>query len=143
MSQWRTGWPVPGSLQSWCFMRKRVRVTPRTSSVEARQEGCCVRRAKPLKSCPTLCDPLDCSPPGPSVRGILQARILEWLALPASRGSSRPRARTLVSSRLPHCRRVLYLWCHQGGPRESPRAAYSTLGAWGLWACHRLLAPRL
>ena len=40
------------------------------------------------QSCPTLCDPLDCSPPGPSVHGIFQASILEWLAMPSSRGSS-------------------------------------------------------
>ena len=39
-------------------------------------------------SCPTLCDPMDCSPPGPSVHRILQARILEWVAIPFSRGSS-------------------------------------------------------
>ena len=38
--------------------------------------------AKSLQSCPTLCDPLDCSPPGSSVPGILQARILEWLPRP-------------------------------------------------------------
>ena len=37
------------------------------------------------------CDPLDCSPPGSSVHGILQARILEWVAMPSSRGSSQPR----------------------------------------------------
>ena len=36
----------------------------------------------------TLCDPMDCSPPGSSVRGILQARRLEWVAIPFSRGSS-------------------------------------------------------
>ena len=40
------------------------------------------------QSCPTLCDPVDCSPPGSSVHGILQARILEWVAIPFSRGSS-------------------------------------------------------
>ena len=40
------------------------------------------------QSCPTLCDPTDCSPPGSSVHGILQARILEWVAIPFSRGSS-------------------------------------------------------
>ena len=39
----------------------------------------------------TFCDPTDCSPPGSSVYGILQARILEWVAIPFSRGSSRPR----------------------------------------------------
>ena len=41
--------------------------------------------------CPTLCDPMDCSPPVSSVHGILQARILEWVAISFSRGSSPPR----------------------------------------------------
>ena len=49
------------------------------------------------QSFPTLCDPMDCSPPGSSVHGILQARILEWLAICFSRESSRPRDRTQVS----------------------------------------------
>ena len=40
------------------------------------------------QSCPTLCDPMDCSPPGFSVHGISQARILEWVAISFSRGSS-------------------------------------------------------
>ena len=44
----------------------------------------------------TLCDPMDCSPPGSSVHGILQARILEWVAIPFSRGSSQPRGGTLI-----------------------------------------------
>ena len=43
------------------------------------------------QSCPTLCDPMDCSPPGSSLRGILQARILEWDAIASSRESSQPR----------------------------------------------------
>ena len=47
--------------------------------------------------CPTLCDSVDCSPPGSSVHGILQARMLEWVAIPFSRGSSWLRDRTLVS----------------------------------------------
>ena len=50
----------------------------------------CVR-AKLLQSCLTLCDVVDCSPPGFSVHGILQARILEWAAELSSRGSSQPR----------------------------------------------------
>ena len=41
--------------------------------------------AKSLRSCPTLCDPMDCSPPGSSVHGIFQARTLEWFAMPCSR----------------------------------------------------------
>ena len=45
----------------------------------------------------TLCDPMDCSPPGSSVHGILQARILEWVAMPSSRGSSQPRDQTQSS----------------------------------------------
>ena len=49
------------------------------------------------QSCPTLCDPMDCSPPGSSVRGLLQARILEWVTIPISRGSSWPRDWTSVS----------------------------------------------
>ena len=44
-----------------------------------------------------LCDTMDCSPPGSSVHGILQARILEWVAVPFSRGSSGPRDQTWVS----------------------------------------------
>ena len=47
--------------------------------------------------CPTLWDPVDCSPPDSSIHGILQARILEWVAISFSRGSSRPRDRTQVS----------------------------------------------
>ena len=40
--------------------------------------------------CPALCDPMDCSPPGSSVHGILQARILKWVAIPFSRGQLNP-----------------------------------------------------
>ena len=46
---------------------------------------------------PTLCDPKDCSLPGSSVHGILQARILTWMAMPSSKGSSRPRDPTCIS----------------------------------------------
>ena len=56
----------------------------------------CVQ-SKSLQSCPTLCNPMDCSLPGSSVHGILQARILEWVAVPSSRGSSGPRDRTCIS----------------------------------------------
>ena len=50
-----------------------------------------------VQLCPTLCDPLDCSLSGSSVHGIFQARVLEWIAISFSRGSSRPRNRTRVS----------------------------------------------
>ena len=48
------------------------------------------------QSCQTLCDPIDYSPPGSSVYRILQASILEWVAIPFSRGSSQPRDQTWV-----------------------------------------------
>ena len=49
------------------------------------------------RSGPTLCDPVDCSPPGSYVQGILQARVLEWVTIPYSRGPSRPRDLNRVS----------------------------------------------
>ena len=56
-----------------------------------------VKSSEVAQSCLTLCDPVDCSPPGSSIPGILQARILEWVAISFSRGSSQPRDRTQVS----------------------------------------------
>ena len=53
--------------------------------------------SKVAQLCPTLCDPVDYSLPGSSIHGILQARILEWVAISFSRGSSRPRDWTEVS----------------------------------------------
>ena len=49
------------------------------------------QKVKGAQSRPILCNAMDCSPPGSSVRGILQARILQWVAIPFSRGSSQPR----------------------------------------------------
>ena len=55
-----------------------------------------------LQSCPTLCDSMDCSPPDSSVHGILQARILKWVAMPSYRGLN------LHLLCLLHCRQILY-----------------------------------
>ena len=52
--------------------------------------------ANSLQSCLTLCNPMDCSPPGSSVHGIFQARILQWVAIPSSRGSAQPRDQTCI-----------------------------------------------
>ena len=60
-----------------------------------------------VQSCLTLCDPMDCSPPGSSVYGILQARILQWVAM-TSIGPSRPKDRTHVSYVSCIGRQVLY-----------------------------------
>ena len=51
----------------------------------------------PAQLCLTLCDPMDCSPPGSSVHGILQTRILEWVAISIFSGSSRPTYQILIS----------------------------------------------
>ena len=64
-----------------------------------------VRAHSGAQSCPTLCDPMGCSPPGSSVQGISQARILEWVAISFSRGSSQPRDQTQVVS---FGRQILY-----------------------------------
>ena len=61
----------------------------------------------------TLCDPMDCSPPGSAVHGILQARILEWVAISSSRGSSPPRDQTQVSY---IAGRFFTIWATRGAP---------------------------
>ena len=62
-----------------------------------------MKESEVAQSCPTLCDPVDCSPPGSSVHGILQARILEWVAISFSKGSSRHRNQTQVSRIASRC----------------------------------------
>jgi len=57
----------------------------------------CMRVCSVAQACPTLWDPMDYSLPGSSVHGILQVRILEWVAISLSRGSSQPRDQTCVS----------------------------------------------
>ena len=66
-----------------------------------------------IQSCPTLCDPVDCSLPGSSIHGILQARVLEWVAISFSRGSFRPRDRTQFSLIEGRC---LNLWATREAP---------------------------
>ena len=65
-----------------------------------------------LQSCPTLCNSTDCSPPGFSLHGILQARILVWVAMSSSRGSSQSRDPTYVSSVSCTGRHSLHSWHH-------------------------------
>ena len=106
--------------------------------------GSCLPRSAPLLvcvhvcsvalSCPTLCDPMDYSPPGSSVHGIFQARTLEWIAVSFSRGSSSPRNRTGVS-------------CIAGGffiaePTREATPAGPTLSALGVRG-HRGQGPAL
>ena len=85
-----SSWP-PVSLP--CITRGTGPVSP---GVPARGEtcGCESVCTKSLRSCPTPCDPIGCSPSDSSVLGILQASTLSWIATPSSRGSSQPRDRT-------------------------------------------------
>ena len=92
--------------------------------------------AKLLQLCPTLCDPMDCSPPDSSVQGILQVRILEWIAIPSSRGSSQNRSNP--------CLLCLLHW--QAGslplaPPGKPRYMYAAAAAKSLQSCPTLCDP--
>ena len=83
------------------------------------------------QSYPTLCNPMDCSPPGSSIHGLLQARILEWVVMPPSRGSSQPRDWTHIS--------YVYLHWQAGSlPRAPPGLVVKW--KWKSLSCVRLFA---
>ena len=76
----------------------KVKIIPMISfKTKTISETLFTHQSEVTQSCLTLCDPVDCSLPSSSVRGILQARILEWVAISFSRGSSWPRDRTRIS----------------------------------------------
>ena len=90
---------------SWALERTGL-VVPlhmRSSQTRDQTDALCIVKVLVAQSCLTLCDPVDCSPPGSSVHGIFQASILEWIASSpsppgiSSRGSSLPRDQTHVS----------------------------------------------
>ena len=83
------------------------------------------------QSCLTLCDPVDCSPPGSSVHGIFPARILEWVAISSSRGSSHPKDQTHGYPFLLTWRWILY-WCN-----DRPYLP-EMFNFWNLSAIHQL-----
>ena len=89
----RERWAAPGGRKSWHFLSVLLwaRGFLFMSSVSSRLS------VSVTQSCPTLCNPMDCSSPGSSIHVILQAGILKWVAISPSRGSSRPRDRTQVS----------------------------------------------
>ena len=100
---------------------------------------------KVAQLCPTLCDPMDCSLPGSSVHGILQERILEWIAVPFSRGSPQPkdwtRSRTLqVDSLLSELPGKLNQWNKQDSNSiwSNSLALY-----WGWKHVYKLLLSRV
>ena len=83
---------------------------------------------KLLQSCLTLCNLMDCSPPGSSVHGILQARILEWGAMPSSRGVTWPRDGNRISYISWIGRQFLYHQCHLGSPEAQVQHLVRELG---------------
>ena len=97
--QWAPGSSLPFILESFICMFPPSRLW--TSEV---------KWSEVAQSCPTLCDLMDCSPPGSSIHGILQARVLEWGATSFSRGSSWPRDRTQVSHIAGRCFNLWATW---------------------------------
>ena len=90
---WRPNWLKTSGNENAAVTLKLVFINVRTLLLQGlRHLSCC----SVAKSCLTLCDPLDCSPPGSSVHGISQARTLEWVAISFSRGSSQPRCPALA-----------------------------------------------
>ena len=87
------------------------------------------------QSCPTLGNPIDCSPPGSSVHGILQARKLEWVVIPFSRGSSEPG----IKPRSPALREDSLLLSHQGSPHWEGKTYLKTLR----WFCQSFYFHKL
>ena len=88
------------------------------------------------KSCLTLCDPLDCSPPGSDVHGILQARILEWVAIFFQETFPIQG----LNPGLPNCRQILYHLSHHESPIFIYLATFSL--SCGIWDQIRDLIPR-
>ena len=118
------GSPVPGILQARAL--EWVNCLLQEICVDAADSLCVQQKLTqhhkatiyPLvtQSCLTLCNSMDCSLPVPSAHGILQARILERVAIPFSRGSSQPRDRSRVSCVSCTGGQVLYHLSHLGSP---------------------------
>ena len=102
---WLRGMAVPG--QRWWAELDGIKGKPWT--------GRCTGTPS-FQPCLTLCNPTDCSLPGSSVHGILQARILAWVPLPFCRGSSQPKDQMCVSYVSCIGRQVLYHWATWEAP---------------------------
>ena len=101
---------------TWCTSFPRGEKTKAPKRLEERISTLCWWQcvcASVLQSCLTLRDPMDCSLLGSSIHGILQARILEWVAVPSSRGIFPTKG---LNPGLLHCRQILYHLSCQGSP---------------------------
>ena len=98
------------------------------------------------QSCLTLCNPMDCSPPGSSVLRILQAKILEWAAMPSSRGSSQPKDETHISQfssvaqSCPSDSLPPHELQHNRPPCPSPTPGVHSNSCPSSWWCHRAIS---
>ena len=95
----KTNWAHPRSSKSQTIHRYRKK----TNDGYLMPWSCIIQWSEVAQSWPTLCDPIDCNLPGSSVHEIFQAIVLEWIAIPFSRGSSQPRAWTWVSHIVDRC----------------------------------------
>ena len=113
------------------------------SGILAQRKWKRVSLSRDIQPCPILFNPMDCSLPGSSVYGILQARILEWVAFPFSRGSSHPG----IKPRSPALQADFFYQLRNG---RSPRILEGSLSllqwifptqelTWGLLHCRRIL----
>ena len=114
---------------SWCETGSR---SSRTIRSPQRGAHCLVIKGKVkecevAQSCPTLCDPVDCSLPRSSIHGIFQARVLEWVAISFSRGSSWPRDWTRVSHIVG---RRLTVWATREVPDKRQEAGHFNQVKW-------------
>ena len=117
LRDWNENWPFPGKVKInmnplWFAQGNQEKMFERWKQKPHRlciisHWFVCVH-ARLFWMCPTLCDRMDCSPPGSSVHGILQARILEWVVMPSSRVSSQSRDQTHISYVFCISRLVLY-----------------------------------
>ena len=104
---------------------------------------CCAVLHLVAQSCLILCNPMDCSPPDSPVHGILQARILEWVAMLSSRGSSQSRDRTQVSLIVG----IFFITEPKGKPKNTGVGSLSLLQGifltqelnWDLLLCRQIL----
>ena len=113
-------------------LMKWVNLKPTIQTEVSPKEKRIIWKESESVSCSVVSDsaaPWDCSPPGPSVHGILKARIVEWIAIPFSRNLPNPG----IESMSLHCRQILYYLSHQGRPISSINAYIWNLERWYWW----------
>ena len=115
---WESKWIQPLWRTVWRFLKKPGIKLPYDPAIPPLGiYRVCVHVCVCVLSCPTLCNPMDCRPPGSSVHQISQARILGWVAIPFSRGSFKSRDQTHVSGVSCIGRQILAHWAIWEAPK--------------------------